>query len=127
MNFKTPPTARQTLTAHCVTVAVILLALAGSLQNVRAQTATLNLSDFGAVGDGVTDDGPALQQALDALAEAGGGTLFVPPGSYVVRTPVTKDFAGLATSVTIMGVESSTVVDVTGGGAALSQGLDLVS
>ena len=39
---------------------------------------TLNLADFGAVGDGVTDDGPAFQNALDTLASAGGGTLFVP-------------------------------------------------
>ena len=52
----------------------------------------LTLSDFDAVGDGVTDDGPALQQALDALAEAGGGTLLIPAGQYLIATPVVKDF-----------------------------------
>ena len=127
MNFETPPTARQALTAHCVIVAVILLALAGALQNVSAQTATLNLRDFGAIGDGVTDDGPALQQALDALAQAGGGTLFVPAGRYAILTPVSKDFTGLTGSIEIAGVESSTLVDVTGAGHELSRGLDLVS
>lgn len=41
----------------------------------HAQNGALNLADFDAVGDGVADDGPALQRALDALADAGGGTL----------------------------------------------------
>ncbi len=67
-----------------------------------------DLSDFGAVGDGVADDGPALQSALNAIASAGGGILFVPAGRYAINTPVQKNFAGLAASVTIQGVASST-------------------
>ncbi|MBC8030671.1 MAG: carboxypeptidase regulatory-like domain-containing protein [Pyrinomonadaceae bacterium] len=87
-----------------------------------------DLSDFGAVGDGVADDGPALQSALDAIANAGGGTLFVPAGRYAINTPVQKDFTGLATSVTIQGVESSTPVPPpTAAGNDLTHGLDLVS
>src|SRR6185369_8043897 len=53
---------------------------------------TLNLADFGAVGDGVADNGPAFQSAIDALAAAGGGTLLVPAGKFLVATPVVKDF-----------------------------------
>src|ERR1044071_5992558 len=88
----------------------------------------LNLRDFGAVGDGVADDGPAFQKALDALAAAGGGTLFVPEGKYAIATPVFKDFTGLASSVTITGVESQTeVAPPTATGNELSQGLDLLS
>ena len=87
-----------------------------------------DLSDFGAVGDGVADDGPALQSALDAIADAGGGTLFVPAGRYAINTPVLKNFAGLAASVTIQGVESSTPVPPpTAPGNELTRGLDLVS
>ena len=86
----------------------------------------LNLRDFGAVGDGITDDGPAFQKALDALAAAGGGTLFVPAGKYVIATPVSKNFAGLASSITITGVESLTpVAPPSAGGQELSLGLDL--
>ncbi len=89
---------------------------------------TLNLTDFGATGDGVSDDGPALQNALDALAAAGGGTLLIPAGQYAIVTPVFKDFSGLATSVTILGVESSTPIAHPGSaGADVAKGLDLVS
>lgn len=89
---------------------------------------TFNLVDFGAVGDGTTDDGPALQLALNALADAGGGTLFVPAGRYVISTPVLKDFTGLADDIVIAGVESLTPAPPpTAPGNELSAGLDLVS
>jgi hypothetical protein len=87
-----------------------------------------NLSDFGALGDGITDDGPALQDALNAIAEAGGGILFVPAGRYAINTPVQKDFTGLSASLTILGVESLTPVPpANSGGELLTAGLDLIS
>jgi hypothetical protein len=87
-----------------------------------------NLTDFGAVGDGITDDGPALQSALNAIGQNGGGTLFVPAGRYAIITPVNKDFTGLASDVSILGVESSTLVPPPdSGGQFLSHGLDLTS
>lgn len=67
----------------------------------------LNLRDFGAVGDGTTNDAPALQAALDALANAGGGTLLVPPGRFAIQTPVTVDFLNRASAVVVQGVGSS--------------------
>lgn len=42
--------------------------------------------DFGAVGDGITDDTAAIQAAIDACEAAGGGTVFFPPGTYLVNT-----------------------------------------
>lgn len=38
-----------------------------------------------AKGDGVTDDTAAIQAALDAVG-ASGGTLYFPPGTYIVKT-----------------------------------------
>lgn len=43
---------------------------------------TLSVRDFGAVGDGVTDDTQALRRAF---AEAAGCTLLIPRGRYMVR------------------------------------------
>jgi len=41
---------------------------------------------FGATGDGTTDDTTAIQAALDAAETAGGGTVFVPLGTYAIET-----------------------------------------
>ncbi len=108
-----------------VLLSLILLAVGSSA--VASAQASLNLADFGAVGDNVADDGPALQSALNALAAAGGGTLIVPQGRYAIVTPVSKDFTGLASSVSILGVESFTVVNHRGTGNEKSEGLGLTS
>ena len=67
---------------------------------------TLDLKAYGAVGDGIADDGPALQRALNALANTGGKTLLVPEGRYAIITPVQKDFKGKLSSVTLRASES---------------------
>lgn len=44
---------------------------------------------FGAIGDGEADDSDALAKALAAAGEAGGGTVFLPPGTYRLTRPLT--------------------------------------
>lgn len=44
----------------------------------------VNASDFGAVGDGVTDDTQALQNALDYLSSIGGGKLLLDYGTFLI-------------------------------------------
>lgn|GEM_PF-5587954 len=44
----------------------------------------VSVRDFGARGNGQTDDRPAIQAAIDALAYKGGGTLRVPRGTYLL-------------------------------------------
>lgn len=54
-----------------------------------------DLRRFGATGDGVTVDTAALQQAIDCCHEAGGGTLFVPAGTYLTGTLYLKSHVTL--------------------------------
>ena len=46
----------------------------------------LNVRDFGAKGDGVTDDAAAIQAALDAANAAGGAEVYVPDGVYPIKS-----------------------------------------
>jgi Pectate lyase superfamily protein/Carboxypeptidase regulatory-like domain len=109
--------------------ALTALILFNALSISASGGTVLNVSDFGAVGDGVTDDGPAFQSALDALADAGGGTLFVPAGRYLIKTPVSKDFSALTNGeVTIQGVPSDQMpAPPTADGDDLAAGLALES
>ncbi|KIF69205.1 hypothetical protein HY68_12390 [Streptomyces sp. AcH 505] len=44
-----------------------------------------DVREYGAVGDGVTDDAPAINRALAAAGERGGGTVTVPAGRYLIN------------------------------------------
>ncbi|WP_263263473.1 glycosyl hydrolase family 28-related protein [Pseudomonas sp. RIT-PI-S] len=50
-------------------------------------TQVFNVLDFGAKGDGVTDDSHAIQLAINAAFTAGGGEVYVPQGTYLVTGP----------------------------------------
>ncbi len=39
-----------------------------------------NITEYGAIGDGITNDAPAIQSAIDACSEKGGGRIIVPGG-----------------------------------------------
>ena len=41
-----------------------------------------NVKNYGAVADGIHDDGDAIQKAVDACAEKGGGTVVLESGTY---------------------------------------------
>lgn len=43
----------------------------------------ITIKQTGGVGDGRTDDTEAIQKAIDLCHEAGGGVVFVPPGTYM--------------------------------------------
>lgn len=52
----------------------------------------VSVKDFGAVGDGTTNDQPAISAAITALLASGGNTLYFPEGTYYVATPVVVVF-----------------------------------
>ena len=52
-----------------------------------------HVRDFGAKGDGTTDDAPAIQAAVNDLKNRGGGTLLFGPRTYRIASPVVVDGA----------------------------------
>lgn len=44
----------------------------------------ISVKNFGAVGDGVTDDTAAIQKGIDYVESIGGGTLTFPRGTYMI-------------------------------------------
>lgn len=61
-------------------------------------TIAINVADYGAVGDGITDDTAALQVAIDARATAGGGDVMLPwgtTGTYIISPQATGSNKGL--------------------------------
>ena len=48
----------------------------------------VSVKDFGAIGDGSTDDTVACQNAINAVRNAGGGTVFFPAGTYLLNGQV---------------------------------------
>jgi len=44
----------------------------------------VNVREWGATGDGTTDDRTVIQAAIDFVAGRGGGTVFFPKGTYII-------------------------------------------
>lgn len=61
--------------------------------------ARASVRDFGAKGDGTTDDTAAFQKAMDACGKSGGGVVEVPTGKYLIKTNLS-----IPPSVTLEGV-----------------------
>jgi hypothetical protein len=47
---------------------------------------TVSVKDFGAVGDGVTDDTAAINAAITYIGSSGGGSVYAPRGTYMVSS-----------------------------------------
>ncbi len=64
----------------------LCLALSGCVspgEHQAAHKSYFNVRNYGAVGDGTHLDSPAINKAIAAAADAGGGTVLVPAGTYL--------------------------------------------
>lgn len=61
--------------------------------NALGAAAGYSAKAFGAVGDGATDDTASIQSAIDTANAAGGGTVFLAPGTYVVSRTTGQSYA----------------------------------
>jgi hypothetical protein len=79
--------------------------LPGTLQSNPSHSAVHNLlhlfanqvynvtdTEYGATGDGTTDDTAEIQAAIDAASDAGGGLVYFPPGRYVISSTITLKY-----------------------------------
>ncbi|NUR02467.1 MAG: hypothetical protein HOY79_39820 [Streptomyces sp.] len=78
----------------------------------------INVRDYGAKGDGATNDTASITNALTALSTAGGGTLYVPPGTYLTTGLVVQGMSGF----TIRGERGSILTIAPNTVAAPNQG-----
>lgn len=78
----------------------------------------LNVQDFGAIGDGKTDDTQAIQSTVNAAVAAGGGAVYVPAGIYLVSASIEMfshtTLYGDGMGATILKVRDQVGVDVIG-------------
>ena len=52
--------------------------------NAQLKNIAVNVKNFGAIGDGQTNDTQAFNLAIEEINSLGGGTLFVPKGTYLI-------------------------------------------
>ena len=115
------------LFALAVGAVIITLALTFSLvlaepllAGTVSSSVRINAKDFGAVGDGVRDDADAVRAACLAAARAGGGKVYLPPGTYrfLSVAPPSDGVEGGQLPATTFNVEIPSGVSVVGAGIA---------
>lgn len=77
-------------TIQLIFLALLLTTFAGAQSKVF-----YNIKDYGAKGDGQTIETQAIEAAINAASEAGGGTVFFPAGTYLSFTIHLKSFITL--------------------------------
>lgn len=88
-----------------------------ALKNKVKLNDIVSVKDFGAVGDGVTDNSTAFQNALNSVS-AVGGKLHIPKGTYKLNSPLTID-RSTATADPIEGDPTRITIEGDGAGSTL--------
>jgi pectate lyase-like protein len=93
---------------HSAGFTIVLEVGAAALGNIPVMR-TVTSPRYGARGDGGTDDTAAIQSALNDAAEAGGGKVYVPAGTFIVRNLTIDSY------VTLEGSGRGTVLSAAAG------------
>lgn len=79
---------------------------------ISCSSISINVRDYGAKGNGNTDDTKSFQTAVDFLKNNGGGTLKVPPGNYPIS--FLKFFGKKYSNISIIGKNANILQRITG-------------
>lgn len=77
------------------------------LSDTARHRLVLNVLDYGATGDGSTDDRAAIQEALNDAFDAGGGIVYLPAGHYITSKTLI-----IGENCFLIGSGASTIVDI---------------
>ena len=66
-------------------LSLLLIALL-ALMSAEAANAFYNVRDYGAKGDGSNIDSHAINTAIEEASKNGGGTIYLPAGTYTIKT-----------------------------------------
>ena len=119
------------LASHSVTTAAIADG-AVSQSKLNFQLGYLNAQNppYGATGNGSNDDTAAIQAALNATGESGGGVVFLPRGNYLIRgnllVPAQTSLVGIWRAVTANSQYLGTTL-LAVGGAGTTSGVPLIT
>lgn len=108
---ETPDGAQAKIDAHAANTTTAH----GIDTRVRKGELLLNVKDFGALGNGTSDDTASLQAAVDAAVAAGGGSVFFPLGRYRITSSITvtgKPVKLSGVSPTASAIETSHNIDM---------------
>jgi hypothetical protein len=89
-----------------------------SHETLYAMTQTYNIMAFGAKGDGVTDDGAAIQAAIDRASTDGGGIVYIPPGTFLIdayQYSAQHSHFQIKSNIAIVGAGHSSIIKVADG------------
>ncbi len=102
----------------CCVFLVAAFSAPAKAQTVPVDAGVLNVRDFGAKGDGVTDDTKALIAAIDAEGPDTGPNfwhsriVYLPPGTYLVSDTLTHHYGngGFASGMSLRGASATNTV-----------------
>jgi hypothetical protein len=95
------------MTAHKNEVSEVVGGFSGEIESINTKLSdiSINVNDFGAVGDGKKDDTKAIKDAISECSNLGGGTVFLPTGEYVIT-----DSLNLPWGVNLIGIYEKSVI-----------------
>jgi hypothetical protein len=91
----------------------LLVSLPAPLLGAEGNVSIFNVKNYGATGKKADNAQKAIQKAVDACAEAGGGTVYLPPGEYTSGTIHLRSHVRLyvETGATLFASQDSAVFD----------------